>query len=152
MKASWFSFHGEKLCTLIEGSPITQNGFLAKRSRPCHPLYRQQQPADQIRMMYSSPNTTIITNSYKDKERHFQVYLCGCALVSFVVVKMITLLTSYITAALHTSLLELHSEISTVHCAQQHFLIKKHRWKCPCLSNIICGSAISWNKWKITWL
>lgn len=97
MKASWFSFHGEKLCTLIEGSPITQNGFLAKRSRPCHPLYRQQQPADQIRMMYSSPNTTIITNSYKDKERHFQVCVCGCVLVSSGVLKIINQLTNYIT-------------------------------------------------------
>lgn len=44
-------------------SPITQNGFLAKRSLPCHPRYRQQHPADQIRIINSKPKTTIMTNS-----------------------------------------------------------------------------------------
>lgn len=43
--------------------PIMQNGLRANRSRPCHPRYRQQQPADQIRTRYSIPNTTIITIS-----------------------------------------------------------------------------------------
>lgn len=45
--------------------PMTQKGFLANLSLPCHPRYLQQQPAAQILMKYSSPNTTIITNSWK---------------------------------------------------------------------------------------
>lgn len=44
---------------------MTQKGFLANLSRPCHPRYLQQQPAAQILMKYSNPNTTIITNSCK---------------------------------------------------------------------------------------
>ena len=45
---------------------MMQKGFLAKRSRPGPPRYRQQQPALQILTVYSTPNTTIITNSCSD--------------------------------------------------------------------------------------
>lgn len=44
-------------------SPMTQKGFLANFSLPLHPLYRQQQPADHILTIYSTPNTTMVTIS-----------------------------------------------------------------------------------------
>lgn len=48
----------------ISGSPMTQKGFLANFSLPPHPLYLQQQPADHILTMYSTPNTTMVTISW----------------------------------------------------------------------------------------
>lgn len=51
---------------------MTQNGFLANLSRPCHPRYRQQQPAAQILMKYSKPKTIIMTNSFQHKHTHAQ--------------------------------------------------------------------------------
>lgn len=53
------SYSGE---TLVY-SPMTQKGFRANFSLPLHPLYRQQQPADHIRTMYSTPKTTMVTIS-----------------------------------------------------------------------------------------
>lgn len=44
-------------------SPMTQKGFRANFNLPLHPLYRQQQPADHIRTMYSTPKTTMVTIS-----------------------------------------------------------------------------------------
>lgn len=44
-------------------SPMTQKGFRANFSLPLHPRYRQQQPADHIRTMYSTPKTTMVTIS-----------------------------------------------------------------------------------------
>lgn len=69
-KISLFSYEhiqdsGVGLRTVHTHSPMTQKGFLANLSLPCHPRYLQQQPAAQILMKYSNPNTTIITNSYK---------------------------------------------------------------------------------------
>lgn len=50
-------------------SPMTQKGFLANFSLPLHPLYRQQQPADHILTIYSTPNTTMVTISCIEKPR-----------------------------------------------------------------------------------
>lgn len=44
-------------------TPMTQKGFRANFSLPPHPLYLQQQPADHILTMYSTPNTTMVTIS-----------------------------------------------------------------------------------------
>lgn len=52
-----------KYILIVVSSPMTQKGFLANFSLPLHPLYRQQQPADHILTIYSTPNTTMVTIS-----------------------------------------------------------------------------------------
>lgn len=56
------------VCMGVVFLPITDIGFLAKRSRPQMPTYLLRQPADQRRTKYSTPKNTTRTISCQTNE------------------------------------------------------------------------------------